>query len=303
MNQKQGNQAPPVMLPGWGLPEESACARLIALGLAEDLGEVGDLTSRLLFGSAVTGTARFVARSAGVVAGLPAVVAVFRAVEPELQCQFTIEDGASVAAGTVLGSIGGRLVGVLAGERTALNFLQHLSGVATLTRRFVDAVVGLPCAVLDTRKTLPGWRRLEKYAVRCGGGQNHRMGLFDAVLIKDNHLAALGEHVDPVGHAVRTARSGTERSLTIEVEVANLQQLERALQAEPDRILLDNMDLPMLREAVRLRDRHQPRIPLEASGGVNLATVRPIAETGVDFISVGALTHSAPALDIALDYE
>jgi nicotinate-nucleotide pyrophosphorylase (carboxylating) len=194
---------------------------------------------------------------------------------------------------------------ILTGERTALNFLQRLSGVATMTRRFVKAVAGLPCQILDTRKTTPGWRRLEKYAVRCGGGCNHRFGLFDGIMVKDNHLAALAQVPDPIDYAVRMARKANVGGATVEVEVEveSLQQLDQALAARPDVILLDNIELPALREAVRRRNAVAPEIRLEASGGVNLTTIRAIAETGVDRISVGALTHSAPALDIALDYQ
>jgi nicotinate-nucleotide pyrophosphorylase (carboxylating) len=167
----------------------------------------------------------------------------------------------------------------------------------------VDAIAGLPCTILDTRKTTPGWRRLEKYAVRCGGGRNHRLGLFDGIMFKDNHLAALGAMADPIAHAVRLARAGSFAELPIEVEVETLEQLDQALAARPDVILLDNMDLSTLREAVRRRNAIAREVRLEASGGVTLAAVRTIAETGVDCISVGALTHSAPALDIALDHQ
>jgi nicotinate-nucleotide pyrophosphorylase (carboxylating) len=303
MPQKQGNQARTPPSPEWGAVEESACAPLVALALAEDLGERGDLTSELLLEPAAVGRAAFVVRTRGVLAGTPAVLAVYRKIDPELRVLFVAGDGTAVEAGTIAGTVEGRIRGILAGERTALNFLQHLSGIATQTQRFVNAIAGLPCVIMDTRKTLPGWRTLEKYAVRCGGGQNHRMGLYDAILIKDNHLAALSGLPDPVSHAVRTARTRTGTAVMVEVEVADLDQLDRALAAGPDRILLDNMNLESLREAVRRRDAHGSRIPLEASGGVNLTTIRAIAETGVDFISIGALTHSAPALDIALDYQ
>jgi nicotinate-nucleotide pyrophosphorylase (carboxylating) len=202
-----------------------------------------------------------------------------------------------------LAVIAGPLRSLLAAERTALNFLQRLSGVASLTRRYVEAVAGLPVLVLDTRKTTPGWRLLEKYAVRAGGGTNHRLGLFDGVLIKDNHLAGLGDPATAIRRAVESARGfpGNVR-LAIEVEVDTLDQLDQALAASPDIILLDNMPNEWLREAVARRDRLAPGVKLEASGGVNLGTVRGIAETGVDRISVGALTHSAAALDIGLDY-
>jgi nicotinate-nucleotide pyrophosphorylase (carboxylating) len=191
---------------------------------------------------------------------------------------------------------------ILSGERTALNFLQRLSGIATLTRRFVAVVADLPCKILDTRKTTPGWRLLEKYAVRCGGGNNHRMGLSDAILIKDNHLAAIGPQPDAVAHAVKRARAKYANGFPVEVEVDDVKQFDVAIASGPDIILLDNMALDQMREAVRRRNELAPGIVLEASGGVSLSTVRAIAETGVDRISVGALTHSAVALDIALDY-
>jgi nicotinate-nucleotide pyrophosphorylase (carboxylating) len=190
---------------------------------------------------------------------------------------------------------------ILMAERIALNFLQHLSGIATLTRRFVDAVVGLPCQILDTRKTTPGWRLLDKYAVRCGGGHNHRMCLYDGILIKDNHLAALGGGKEAISKAGREAIKQRIHG-TMEIEVENLHCLDWAFLQIPDIILLDNMSPEQLREAVRRRNKIAPNVELEASGGITLDNVRAVAETGVDRISVGALTHSAPALDIALDY-
>jgi nicotinate-nucleotide pyrophosphorylase (carboxylating) len=190
----------------------------------------------------------------------------------------------------------------LTAERTALNFLQRLSGIATLTHQYVEAVNGCRCQILDTRKTTPGWRLLEKYAVRCGGGHNHRLGLYDGILVKDNHLAALGGDPQAVARAVRLSRETHGPSLSVEVEVDTIPQLYEALAERPEMVLLDNMDLATLREAVRRRNAVAPEVLLEASGGVSLGTVRAIAETGVDRISVGALTHSAPALDIALDY-
>jgi nicotinate-nucleotide pyrophosphorylase (carboxylating) len=205
-------------------------------------------------------------------------------------------------AGARLAVVRGRMRSILAGERTVLNFVQRLSGVATLTRRYVEEVAGLSVQVLDTRKTTPGWRLLEKYAVRCGGGHNHRMGLYDGILIKDNHLAALAGHSDPITEAVRLARHKHGTAIPLEIEVDTLDQLEIALQARPDIVLLDNLSPSQLREAVRRRDAVAPGVRLEASGGVRLETIRAIAETGVERISVGALTHSAPALDIALDY-
>ncbi len=277
--------------------ERTACQRLIELALAEDLGVHGDVTSQALIPQQLQGRAVIVARAMGVLAGLEAAALVWQAVEPGLHLKVVQTDGASLRAGEPLAEISGPVRGLLAAERTALNFLQHLSGIATLTRRYVDAVAGLPCRILDTRKTLPGWRLLAKYAVRCGGGTNHRLGLHDGLLIKDNHLAAAGL---PMKEVIAQAR---QAQLPLEVEVDTLAQLEAALPARPDMVLLDNMTPDQLRTAVQRRNALAPGVLLEASGGVNLQTVRAIAETGVDRISVGALTHSAPALDIALDYE
>lgn len=281
--------------------ESLACRRLIELALEEDVGP-GDLTSQTILPESLVGRAVFVARVPGVVAGLPAAAMVFATLDSQVAFRSLIEDGTAVTAGTPLAEVRGPMRSLLTGERAALNFLQHLSGVASLTRRFVDAVEGCACRVLDTRKTLPGWRLLEKYAVRCGGGHNHRMGLYDAVLIKDNHLAALGLGKKEIRKAVEAARSRLAPGVPIEVEVEGLDELDEALRLAPDVILLDNMTTDQLREAVVRRARAAPHVLLEASGGVNLQTIRAIAETGVDRVSVGALTHSAPALDIALDY-
>ncbi|HXG12306.1 MAG TPA: carboxylating nicotinate-nucleotide diphosphorylase [Gemmataceae bacterium] len=286
--------------------ETAACQRLIELALEEDLGTGGDLTSQAVIPEPLEGAAVIVARSPGVLAGLPAAELVFRAIDPRVRFLPRMADGSRVEAGSRLATLAGPMRAILAGERTALNFLQHLSGIATLTRRYVDALAGLPCQILDTRKTLPGWRRLAKYAVRCGGGHNHRMGLHDGILIKDNHLAALKDQPRPLAHALQTALERAGPAVPVEVEVDNLDQLDEALAvAGPKIILLDNMSLEELREAVRRRNqaRDSGGVLLEASGGVTLETVRAIAETGVDRISVGALTHSAPALDIALDYQ
>ena len=282
--------------------ELAAFDRLLALALDEDLGTNGDLTSRALIPPDRIGAAVLVARTLGVIAGLPAAQRTFARIDSSLSFEQQIDDGSAVQHGTRLATIRGRMAAILIAERTALNFLQRLSGVATQTRRHVDLVAGLPVQLLDTRKTTPGWRLLEKYAVRCGGGHNHRMGLGDGVLIKDNHLAALGPGLDSVAEAVRRARTQYGTKYSLEVEVDNLDQLDRALAEKPDIVLLDNMPLADLREAVRRRNAVAPGVLLEASGGVNLQTVRGIAETGVDRISVGALTHSAIALDIALDY-
>ncbi len=284
-------------------PEETAaCRQLVTLALAEDLGPVGDLTSQAVIPADLRGQAVFVARAPGVLAGLEAVDMVARAVDPGLDFHPLVEDGTLVSPGDRLADLSGLMRGILVVERTALNFLQYLSGIASRTRRFVDAVAHLPCQILDTRKTLPGWRLLAKYAVRCGGGSNHRFGLFDGILIKDNHLAALGQGLDAVAAAVNAVRVQDGKKIPVEVEVDSLDQLDKAFACTPDIVLLDNMTLDRLREAVRRRNQNAPGIRLEASGGVTLETVRAIAETGVDRISVGALTHSAPALDIALDY-
>lgn len=282
--------------------ETAACGRLVELALAEDLGTTGDRTSLSTIPEDKTATAAFVARTHGVVAGLPAAALVCAAF-PGLTFTPELADGSGVIKGTRLAVVAGPLRAVLAAERTALNFLQRLSGVATLTRRFVELVAGTKAKVLDTRKTTPGWRLLEKYAVRCGGGTNHRVGLYDAVLIKDNHIAGLGDPTTAVRRAVELARTYPGNAgLPVEVEVDSLDQLRQVLAVKPEIVLLDNMTADELRACVALRDEHAPGVQLEASGGVNMTTIRGIAETGVDRISVGAITHSAMALDIGLDY-
>ena len=282
--------------------ESDACRRLVELALQEDLGTAGDLTSLAVIPEELQGLAVFVARAPGVIAGLPAAALVCTAVEPRLAFQSLVEDGTAVQPGQSLASVRGPMRGILAAERTALNFLQHLSGIATLTRRFVDAVSGLPAHVLDTRKMLPGWRHLEKYAVRQGGDHNHRMGLYDGILIKDNHLAAVGADASAVAERALAWRQRQQSLVPVEIEVDTLEQLDQVLPCRPDIVLLDNMTPAQVGEAVRRRDAKGPGVVLEVSGGVTLDTIRAYAETGVDRISVGALTHSAPALDIALDY-
>jgi nicotinate-nucleotide pyrophosphorylase (carboxylating) len=283
--------------------EKLACQRLIELALEEDLGTEGDLTSQFILPTSLRGGARLVCRSPGVIAGLPAAELVFHGIDSTLTIEPTVQDGAVVGERiTVLGTVSGPMHALLTAERTALNFLQRLSGVATLTRRYVEAVAGLPVKILDTRKTTPGWRLLEKYAVRCGGGHNHRLGLYDGILIKDNHLAALDAGLASIRKAIDKARSRVASSVPVAIEVDTKEQLYMALYCRPDLVLLDNMNLQQLRNAVQMRNAIASDVKLEASGGVNLDTVRAIAETGVDRISVGALTHSAPALDIALDY-
>jgi len=281
--------------------EAAACHRLVELALAEDLGAAGDRTSSALIPADQPGRAAFVARTAGVAAGLPAAALVCAAVDPTIEFTPAVADGSRLKRGVVLATVAGSLRSILAAERTALNFLQRLSGVASLTQRYADAVAGTRAAVLDTRKTTPGWRLLEKYAVRMGGGTNHRVGLYDGVLIKDNHLAGLG---GDVRRAVELARAAPGNAgLPVEVEVDTLDQLEHALAAKADIVLLDNMPPDQMRAAVARRDAVSPGTKLESSGGINLDTIAAAAATGVDRISVGALTHSAPALDIALDYQ
>jgi nicotinate-nucleotide pyrophosphorylase (carboxylating) len=274
---------------------------LIDFALTEDLSDDGDVTSRATIPDGRKGRAAFVARGPGVLAGLEAAERVCLRVDPKLQFAALRQDGYRVGANETFATVEGPMRAILTAERTALNFLQRLSGVASLTRQFVDAVAGLPVRILDTRKTTPGWRLLEKYAVRMGGGTNHRVGLFDMVLIKDNHLAALTPRETAIRQAVEAARSEFP-TLPVEVEVDSLEQLDQALEVRPDIVLLDNMPLDRMAEAVRRRNAAARGVKLEASGGVTLQTVRAIAETGVDRISVGALTHSAKALDIALDY-
>lgn len=272
---------------------------LVRAALAEDLG-AGDVTSLAVIPEGAVAVGNMVARQDLVVAGMGLARMAFE--ERSGRCEFSkvVTDGTRVAKGSVLMTIRGPARAVLEGERVALNFVQRLSGVATLTRKFVDAIAGTKANILDTRKTLPGWRKLDKYAVTCGGGVNHRIGLYDMVMIKDNHLATLRDaKPNAVAAAVAAAR-GRWPGLKVEVEVDTLEQVTEAIGAKADIILLDNMTLENLRSAVRLIG---PHAKTEASGGVNLETVRAIAETGVDFISVGAITHSAPAVDIALDFE
>jgi len=283
--------------------EADACQRLIALALEEDLDGAGDLTCQAVIPADLTGQAAFVARADGVLAGLPVVARVLAAVDSRLLYQTSTQDGMRVKAGERLATVAGPMRSLLSAERIALNFLQRLSGVATQTRKFVSAIAGTKASILDTRKTTPGWRLLEKYAVRCGGGANHRLGLYDGVLIKDNHLAALAAHPAAITEAVSAARAKNGPTAPVEIEIDDLRQLDEALACRPDILLLDNMPPADMAVAVRRRDAVAPRVLLEASGGVTLASVAAIAATGVDRISVGALTHSAPALDIALDYE
>ena len=262
--------------------------------LAEDLGIGGDVTSRATIPENAHFVAQMNARQEIVVAGIEIASAFFHELDPDVEIERLVEDGTRVPARTVLLRLHGNARAMLAAERSALNTLQHLSGIATLARTYVDAIDGTGAVVIDTRKTTPGLRALEKYAVRMGGAHNHRMRLDDGVLIKDNHVAVCGG----VAEAVRSAKRA-DTGLQVQVEVDRIEQIEPALAAGADRLLLDNMDPAKLREAVALV---AGRVPLEASGGVTLETIRSIAETGVNFISVGRITQSAPAVDIGLDY-
>jgi nicotinate-nucleotide pyrophosphorylase (carboxylating) len=278
-------------------PEE--VRRAVQLALAEDIGS-GDVTTLATVPENSPLSVVMRAREVLVVAGLALAEDAFRQLSPSIQIEPLVRDGHHAKAGENLLRIGGDARGILSAERVALNFVQRLSGIATLTAQFVDAIKGTHAQILDTRKTTPGLRRLEKYAVTCGGGVNHRFGLFDMVLIKDNHLAALqGAEPNAVVAAVKQARAKYPE-LKIEVEADTLEQVEQGAAAGADFVLLDNMTLVQLRLAVQ---KCKGRSKTEASGGVNLSTVRAIADTGVDFISVGALTHSARAVDIGLDYE
>ena len=269
---------------------------LLRLALAEDLGRAGDITTEATIPHGAVASARLVARSGGSIAGLPMAERVFALLDPAVRFESKVSDGDVVEAKKTLARISGPARAILTGERTALNLLGHLSGVATATRALVRAVAGTHAAIVCTRKTTPGLRALEKYAVRCGGGANHRFGLDDAVLIKDNHLVGAGG----VAPAIERARAAVGHLVKIECEVQTVAQLEEALAARADVILLDNMTPGELTDAVQ---RIRGRAISEASGGITLGTVRAVAESGVNLISVGWITHSAPTLDVALDFD
>ena len=276
------------------LPADFDLGEFVRRTLAEDLGKNGDVTSAATIAADARFAAAMNARQPIVVAGIDIAAAFFRALDGGVQIEQVAKDGDHVEVGAMLMRLSGNARAMLAAERSALNTLQHLSGIATLTRHYVDAIAGTGAVLLDTRKTIPGLRILEKFAARMGGAQNHRMRLDDGVLIKDNHVAVCGG----VAEAVRRAKAANT-GLQVQVEVDRIDQIEPALAAGADRLLLDNMDPAQLREAVRLV---AGRVPLEASGGVTLETIRFLAETGVNFISLGRITQSAPAVDIGLDY-
>jgi nicotinate-nucleotide pyrophosphorylase (carboxylating) len=270
---------------------------VVERALREDVG-TGDLTSLAVIPADAQLSARFVIREAGVVAGLPVAQAVFTAIDPRLSFTAQVAEGARVAPRALLATVEGAARSILTAERVALNLFQRLCGIATVTARYVEAVRGTGARILDTRKTTPGLRALEKYAVRVGGGVNHRFALYDGVMLKDNHLALLAASGVGLGEAVRRARAAVGPMVRVEVEVESVAQALEAVEAGASMILLDNMPPAMLREAVAAVGG---RATLEASGGITLETVRAVAESGVDYISVGALTHSARALDIGLD--
>lgn len=277
----------PFDLPGFDLD------RFVRDTLAEDLGGRGDVTSEAVIPEDARFAGVMAAREPIVAAGLPVAEAFFRALDPAVRVESAVEDGAAVPRGSALMRLEGKARALLTAERSALNTLQHLSGIATLTRRYVEAIAGTGATLLDTRKTLPGLRLLEKYATRTGGAENHRLGLWDAAMIKDNHVAVAGDIAEAVR---RAAGAGVARII---VEVDRIDQIEPALAAGATHLLLDNMDPPTLREAVA---RVAGRVPTEASGGVTLETIRAKAQTGVTYVSVGRITQSAPAADIGLDF-
>jgi nicotinate-nucleotide pyrophosphorylase (carboxylating) len=299
----------------WNDDLQARAAQLAQLALDEDLNGEQDWTTTALVPEKALGAAKIVTRKAGVVAGMPLVELVCRFVDPAITVEVAADEGTRIAAGDMLARLSGPARSLLIAERTALNFLGRLCGIATLTYDYVQAISGTRAHIYDTRKTTPGWRLLEKYAVHCGGGRNHRTALNEAVLIKDNHLA-FGAAAHDTSHyspleAVQHARNYVREHLSpqrfeqfiIEIEVDSLEQLRAVLPAQPSIVLLDNMPPDLLQQAVAMRDQTAPEVELEASGGVNLSSVRAIAETGVERISSGALTHSAVALDVGLDWE
>ncbi len=296
----------------WGAVEESAARRLITLALSEDLtapdGRKGDVTCKALVPEKLGGQAALVARAPGVLAGFPVVPLVFAQLDPAVKVEPLVGEGTTLAPCMPIARLRGPMRALLEGERTALNLLQRMSGVATLANQYAARIADLPCVVLDTRKTTPGWRVLEKYAVRAGGASNHRMGLADGILVKDNHLACLAGKMraDP-STAQKAARKAGDYArahppLSVEVEVETLDQLRAVLPESPTVVLLDNMTPALVKEAVAIRDQLAPAVKLEASGGIRLENLRDYALAGVDRVSVGAMTHQATALDMAIDF-
>lgn len=294
----------------WDATLEDDLRQLVRLAVREDLGRQSDWTTVSIVGPDTEGAAAMVARAPGVAAGLRALPIVVDEMQAAIDIECDAADGDEIAAGTVLADLSGNARDLLTCERPMLNLVGHLSGIATLTREYVRRIEGTRARIYDTRKTMPGWRRLEKYAIRCGGGHNHRTGLFDAILIKDNHLAFAAQTNLSPADSVRRARAFLAqfdaeylaKDMLVEVEIDRLDQLDDVLIAGPDIVLLDNMPPEQLRAAVARSKELAPQIELEASGGVNLESVRAIAESGVERISVGNLTHSAKWLDIGLDW-
>lgn len=300
----------------WDADVEHDCRQIVRLAILEDLERGHDWTTVALASEEAQSAANLVARQPGVIAGIEAARIALEEMEITAAWEPQVADGAKVERGTLIARLRGSARGLLTAERTLLNLIGRMSGIATLTAQYVAAIAGTQARVYDTRKTTPGWRRLEKYSVRCGGGHNHRLGLYDGVLIKDNHLALGRQGPDAARYtpaeAVHRARQFLQQhgagqasftEMLVEVEVDSLDQLREVLPANPDIVLLDNMSPPVLREAVAIRNELAPHIELEASGGITLATIRAVAETGVDRISSGALTHSAIVLDVALDWQ
>ena len=293
MTERQKLRSKAVPAPQFLVSDEEL--RLIDMALQEDIG-AGDWTTRWVVPARTRATARVIAKAEGVIAGLSVASSVFLRIDPRVEIGSSLKDGSGVTEGDVVFTIKGPARTILSGERTALNFLQRLSGIASATRRYVDALAGTEAKILDTRKTTPGWRSLEKSAVKAGGGENHRIGLFDMVLIKENHIAIAGG----VAEAIKRVRDANTKSLQVEVEARNKDELRAALDAGCDIVLLDNMDVQGIRECVRLVKQRNSQVKTEASGNMTLERVRAVAETGVDYISVGALTHSVTALDLSL---
>lgn len=272
---------------------------VVESALKEDIGG-GDITSDILISSGAVGSGVIIAKENGIIAGIPVAELVFKIINSKVEFTGNISDGKKVVEGERIAEVAGEAKGILAGERTALNFLGHLSGIATKTARFVEKVSGINVKIMDTRKTVPNLRVLEKYAVKVGGGYNHRMGLNDAVLIKDNHLKLLK---GKIGDLVKKVRSGAPASMKIEVEAKDFSEVEDALSGKPDIIMLDNMSVSEVREAVEFVRKSGCNVLLEVSGGITLENVMEYAETGVDIISVGELTHSVKSLDISMEFE